>query len=39
LLLRTLPAIDRELGVDDAAGPTIIMDLPRPIRPPSSEPS
>ena len=37
LLLRTLPAMDAELGQD--AGPIIINDLPRPCRDPLAEPS
>ncbi|MGB2899231.1 MAG: hypothetical protein WBB89_08200 [Candidatus Acidiferrum sp.] len=32
LILRTLPAIDRELRPDDQDGPDIIIDLPRPRR-------
>ncbi len=32
LILRTLPAIDRELHPDDQDGPQIIIDLPRPRR-------
>jgi hypothetical protein len=39
-LLRTLPAIERELGAQSPdAGPTIIMDLPRPVREPACQPS
>ncbi|MBZ5703348.1 MAG: hypothetical protein LAN84_16055 [Acidobacteriia bacterium] len=41
-LLRTLPAIEKELDAlspEGASGPTVVVDLPRPVRSESNQPS